>query len=96
MTLIQRAQRQVEVQGFASISVSGTRDGKAISIGLRESGERQSGNRVAVRFVYFQTLEGDFFLPEGFQPLQVRVQVEIRKGKPQQAERTFDWTVLEG
>ena len=96
MTLIQRAQRQVEVQGFASITVSGTRDGKAISIGLREFGERQSGNRVAVRFVYFQTLEGDFFLPEGFQPLQVRVQVEIRKGKPQQAERTFDWTVLEG
>ncbi len=96
LTLIQRAQRQVEVQGFASITVSGTRDGKAISIGLHGSGERQSGNRVAVRFVYFQTLEGDFFLPEGFQPLQVRVQVEIRKGKPQQAERTFDWTVLEG
>ena len=96
LTLIQRAQRQVEVQGFASITVSGTRDGKSISMGLRGPGERPSGNRTAVRFVYFQTLEGDFFLPEGFQPLQVRVQVEIRKGKPQQAERTFDWTVLEG
>ena len=95
VTLIQRAQRQVEVQGFASITVSGTRDGKSISMGLRGPGERPSGNRTAVRFVYFQTLEGDFFLPEGFQPLQVRVQVEIRKGKPQQAERTFDWTVME-
>ncbi|MBP1688753.1 MAG: hypothetical protein H6Q33_4896, partial [Deltaproteobacteria bacterium] len=45
--------------------------------------------------VYFQTLEGDFSLPEGFQPLQVRVRAEIKAGRPQQAERTFDWTVVE-
>ena len=95
LTLIQRAERQAEVQGFVSISVSGTRDGKAISIGLSGLGERQSGDRMAVRFLYFQTLEDDFFLPEGFQPVHVRVRVEIRKGKPQQAERTFDWTVVE-
>jgi hypothetical protein len=95
LTFIQRAERQIEVQGFASVSVSGTRDGKALSIGLPGPDARQSGNRVPLRFVYFQTLEGDFSLPEGFQPLQVRVRAEIRKGKPPQAERTFDWTVVE-
>jgi len=95
LTFIQRAERQVEVKGFAVISVSGTRNGKALSIGLPGPGGRQSGNRVPLRFVYFQTLEGDFSLPEGFQPLQVRVRAEIKAGRPQQAERTFDWTVVE-
>jgi hypothetical protein len=95
LTFIQRAERQVEVQGFASLSVSGTRDGKALSIGLPGPDGQRSGNRVPLRFVYFQTLEGDFSLPEGFQPLQVRVRAEIRKGKRQHAERAFDWTVVE-
>ena len=97
LTFIQRAERQSEVQGFALITVVGTRDGKALSLPLPGPDERRSGYRVPFRFVYFQTLEGDFSLPEGFQPAQVRIRTEIntRKGKPQPAERTFEWTVVE-
>ena len=97
LTFIQRAERPTEVQGLALITVVGTRDGKAHSLPLPGPDERRSGNRVPFRFVYFQTLEGDFSLPEGFQPAQVRIRTQInaRKGKPQPAERTFEWTVVE-
>ena len=97
LTFIQRAERQTEVRGFALITVAGTRDGKAVSLPLPGPDERKSGHRVPFRFVYFQTLEGDFSLPDGFQPAQVRIRTEIntRKGKPQPAERTFEWTVVE-
>jgi hypothetical protein len=95
LTFIQRAQRQVEVQGLALISVTGTRNGKEFNFGLPGPDGPKSGNRVPLRFVYFQTLEGDFSLPDGFQPLQVHVRAEIRKGKPQKAQRSFDWIVVE-
>jgi hypothetical protein len=95
LTFIQRAGRQVELQGFATITLVGTEGGKARRLGLHELTGQQSDRRLPLKFVYFQTLEGEFSLPVGFQPSQVRVQAEIRSGTPQKAERTFDWHLME-
>jgi hypothetical protein len=95
LTFIQRASRYVELQGFATVTVQGTEGGKPRSVGLSELAGTRSDGRLPLRFVYFQTLEGEYSLPLGFQPLRVRVQADIRTGRPQKVERTFDWALLE-
>ena len=46
--------------------------------------------------LYFQTLEGEFRLPEGFEARTVRVTAEAGKGKPQKLDSTQDWKLEEG
>lgn len=96
LTLIQRAEKHGEVQGFATITLLGSRAGKPARVPVGEPASRSGGARLPFAFVYFQAVEGEFTVPAGFQPSQVRVQIDIRKGRPQKTERTFDWRVMEG
>lgn len=50
-------------------------------------------NTIGFRFRYFQTLTGEFELPEGFLPQQVLVTAKSVGRSSQTLERRFDWQV---
>jgi hypothetical protein len=49
---------------------------------------------VRFRFRYFQDVEGDLRLPEGFEPYEIQVVAQAEGGSTSQAERTFQWQEL--
>lgn len=49
----------------------------------------------ALNFRYFQNLEGEFILPEGFVPEQVEVKAESSKPTAIKVEKIFSWSVVE-
>lgn len=87
LTLLQRAQKHVQLTGKLSLTVKGVRGDKPASVDLPVR---------SLDMLYFQTLEGDFQLPEGFQARTVRVTAEAGKGRPQKLDSTQDWKLEEG
>jgi hypothetical protein len=50
---------------------------------------------LSFRFRYFQDLDGEVLLPEGFQPVRVTVTATPQGGR-NEVERSFDWLVEDG
>ncbi len=79
------------VKGHARIAIDGVLHGKQTRLGLKEvSGGTL--DRLKLRFRYFQNIEGDIVLPEGFLPSRVIIEV-APVGKGWKAfKKSFDWS----
>lgn len=88
-TLTQNLNRGAVSRGVLRVAIEGTRDGKreVLSWALLRQDEGAPG--VAYSFKYFQQVEDDIFLPEGFEPVRVRVQLQPESGRA--LEQGFTW-----
>lgn len=79
------------VKGHARIAIEGVLQGKQTRLSLKEVSGGTLG-RLKLRFKYFQNIEGDIVLPEGFLPSRVIIEVvPVGKGwKP--FKKSFDWS----
>ncbi len=76
-------------EGRVALTMEGFQGGEARRIDFSELG---GGRDLRFRFKYFQNIEGDIRLPEGFVPSRIVVEVTQRvKKKAETIERTFDW-----
>lgn len=83
------------VKGHARIAFDGVLHGKQTRLTLQEvSGGTL--DRLKLRFKYFQNIEGDIVLPEGFLPSRVVVEV-VPAGKGWKPfKKSFDWSDIIG
>ena len=91
LVLIQARTREFKVSGSVSIKLYGVQGGKPVTLDARDvapNGKAPSG----FAFQYFQSLEGDAFLPADFTP--GRVEVSIQESGHEPVQQTFDWTGL--
>lgn len=80
-------------EGQLKVNIVGVRDGKPASIPLHKASLQVAGEFVALSFKYFQTIEGDLILPEGFEPQRVDVLVQAtNKKKPTRVEHQIAWS----
>ncbi len=93
LVLSQLVSRNRVVRGSADVTIEGMLDGKIQNLSLKELmlGERKSMN---FRFKFFQRLEGDIALPEGFLPLKVRVRAIPSGARGRTVKRSWDWNEL--
>ncbi len=79
------------VKGYARIAIDGVLHGKQTRLSLKEvSGGTL--DRLKLRFKYFQNIEGDIVLPEGFLPSRVIIEVApVGKGW-KHFKKSFDWS----
>ncbi len=79
-------------RGIVRITITGEQGDQSKVLELREVTSK-SVKELEYSFKYFQNLEGDIQLPEGFRPLRVTVLVEPKNNRNQQEtiEKTFDW-----
>lgn len=77
LTLLERTQPEAEAKGTLHVSVAGTQGGKPVTLdeAALTGGKRHED---AFGFRYFQTLEEDIVLPQGFRP--ERLTVEAKTG----------------
>lgn len=82
------------LQGQLRITIEGKQGGKDVSLELAALSDEVSEAAIPFSFKLFQSFPeagrfGELQLPDGFEPLQVKVRAEVEGDKP--LDRTFDW-----
>ncbi len=89
VTLSQNLKKAAITEGTAEVSVEGMRDRKLVTLGWKELVQDQAATPLSFSFKYFQQLDGNLVLPDGFTPSRVRVVVKSKGGE--QTEQAFAW-----
>lgn len=89
-TLTQTLNRDAPSRGRLTLSVEGTRDGRLQRLSWSDLRQQPDAPGREYAFKYFQRVEGDIVLPEGFVPLRVHVRLVPQGGAP--VEQSFPWT----
>ena len=69
---------------------------RSTSFNLYQLSDQFSAEKIPLSFKYFQNVEGDLILPEGFTPKKVLVQIKsTSKKQPVSIEKELEWQVSE-
>ena len=92
LVLVQSMRQDAVASGSATIEIEGVRDNKPVQLALSEvGGATRADGQVPFQFRYFQNIEQDVALPEGFEPRAVTV--EVRSGKLAPVRESYPWQV---
>lgn len=83
------------LEGKVQIDIAGRVEEQRQVLSLTKILPENSTFDPALNFRYFQNLEGEFILPEGFVPEQVEVKAESSKPTAIKVEKIFSWSVVE-
>ena len=93
LVLTQVRTRELKISGSVYMKVYGSQAGKPVTLDARDlspSGKGPSG----FAFQYFQSLEGDLLMPQGFTP--GHVEVTAQESGHAAVQQNFDWQGLSG
>jgi hypothetical protein len=98
LVLAQAMRASQRISGSVELRVEGVQDDKPLTLGLAELGvdDEQRKSLAGFSFRYFQNLEADLVLPEGFAPTRVIVTLRPKGSRAKPLEKTFDWAVRPG
>lgn len=88
-TLTQNLNRGAVNAGRLLVSVEGTQAGKLRRLAWADLRQQANAPGVPYSFKYFQEVEGDLLLPEGFKPVRVIARVVPQNGAA--VEQSFPW-----
>lgn len=91
----QEARKHNLLKGELSLEVVGVLDGEQVSYSMAELSEDVEGLDVPLRFRYFQSIEGELELPEGFEPNSVSAVATASSPKKAEVREQFPWHVQE-
>lgn len=94
VTLTRNLDREVVSAGQVSLSIEGSRDGRLETLEWEDLRQQPGAPGLDFSFRYFQQVRGDVFLPEGFEPVRVNVQLDPKSGAP--VEQSFTWAEATG
>lgn len=89
----QRGRNDKFVRGTLVVSLSGSQDGEAIVIPLKNV-SKKAKKTLKFGMKYFQNIEGTMKLPASFRPEKMRVQVRPSIKSIDKVDETFAWTDL--
>lgn len=91
----QESRKHSLLKGTLSVRVEGITDQKESSLSLSALSEEVESENIVLRFRYFQTIEGELELPEGFEPKTIAI--VARSTSPTKAEivEQFPWSIRE-
>ena len=92
LVLVQSMRQDAVVSGSVSIEVEGALNQSPTRLTLPEIGGPETADgRLPFSFRYFQNLEQDIMLPDGFEPLAINV--EVRTARQPAVRQSFPWQV---
>jgi hypothetical protein len=94
LMLTQVVDKHEFIQGVVGITVAGKQGDKVTSYQLNELSESFAGD-IRFRFRYFQNVEGEITVPEGFSPTHMLIVAQPARAGMVAIERTFDWQLRE-
>ncbi|MEO0443137.1 MAG: DUF6776 family protein [Pseudomonadota bacterium] len=84
-----------QVSGYLQFSLIGSQAGERQTLALKDISDAVSVDRVRLRFKYFQRLEGEMRLPEGFTPERIVLNVVMQRPTSVVIDKKFGWLVKE-
>ena len=92
LVLVQSMRQDAVVSGSVRIQIEGVQDNKPTELALSEARAEPTGDaNLPFRFRYFQNLEQDIVLPQGFEPRAINV--ELRTAKLAPVRESYPWQV---
>lgn len=95
LLLTQVVDKHDYVQGGVQISVLGQEAGLEKTFNLSEL-DLDKEDSVRFRFRYFQNINGELMLPDGFEPREVMIVAQSSGANAQRLEKTFNWPLTSG
>lgn len=95
LVVLQEARRHELVQGDLAVSVSGLLAGEPATFSLEALSAGLENDTFALKFRYFQSIEGELALPDAFAPESLNLVVSTSKPRSMEVARQFDWSVKE-
>jgi hypothetical protein len=93
---IQQMEREYEmVEGTLAVTVSGSSAGKEVSFPLAELSADFDAQASTLHFRYFQAIEGEISLPQGFEPQGITLVAKASKPRKSEAKKQFPWELQE-
>lgn len=83
------------INGSLTYTVVGRKDGLEVSYPLKQLSTQVGADVIKLRFKYFQTIEGELRLPEGFEPQAIELVAKSTGKNPVTIEKRFGWLVEE-
>lgn len=96
LSLTQIGDNSSYVGGQVNVNVLGKRGDEPVSIPLKDVSQEVEKIGIIFRFRYFQDIEGELTLPDGFTAEAVEVIAQAEGDKAVRVERTFEWRKLIG
>jgi hypothetical protein len=87
----QKARKHAEVEGTLSVSVVGLEGEEEASYQLVSLSPGTDEEAVALKFRYFQAIEGELVLPDGFEPKEIAVVARASKPRETEVKEQFPW-----
>ncbi len=82
-------------RGNLQFEVEGLHQGETRRYTLSQMSDSKEEDGPSFRFKYFQILEGEFMLPEEFEPIKVNLTVKPKSRAHKKLTQAFDWVVGE-
>jgi len=92
LVLVQAAQHDQMISGVVNLSVDGAEGGRPASYALGKLVNDAEPVPMSFSFRYFQNLERELMLPDGFVPERVNVEVTPNGKQSKVIRQSFDWT----
>lgn len=93
MELKQQGNNENLITGHANVNLLGLRDYEEVSIPLNELSASQQERDIRLQFRYFQNIEGELVLPEGFEPVKVQIMAVAEGANAKTVQKSFGWLV---
>ncbi len=81
------------VRGYANVNILGTRERQEISMPLRSLAVDEDQLDIKLQFRYFQNIQGELILPDGFIPLGVQILAVDEANDGKTIQKNFAWVV---
>ncbi len=93
---VQQKEREYEmVEGTLSVELFGLKDQAEVSYPLAALSEDFNDRSATLHFRYFQVIEGELALPEGFEPKGMTVVARASKPRETEVREQFPWALQE-
>ncbi|MCZ6829948.1 MAG: hypothetical protein O7F73_10245 [Gammaproteobacteria bacterium] len=94
--LVQQSARKHDLlTGTLRVELQGLRDGEQVSLELSGLSEQIPRPDIRLRFKYFQAIDGELELPEGFVPRKMIAYAKSSKPSGEEIRNEFPWSVQE-
>ncbi|TXS88988.1 hypothetical protein FV139_20650 [Parahaliea maris] len=91
----QEARKHDTLHGELQLTVLGLEEGQPISYPLSGLSDDVESDGIDLRFRYFQVVEGELAIPEGFQPQSIEISATISKPRKLELRENHPWQVQE-
>ncbi len=95
IVLQQEARKHAQLKGSLAAAISGMMDGAPVEYSLAELSEDYGDAGIPLQFRYFQSIEGQLVLPEGFEPTEVKVLANTLKPNKFEIREEYPWRLEE-